>query len=231
MPKANKDRYGKFEDARQAQQHLYQRYVVYNGKFVQIYQIADRLPVPDEPAACLASVYTEPYDPVKPRVLEHIPLNDEGFNDFKFDPLGWINHDTGAILMELLPIRQTKHGYGPENVEYYGFARNGNDAWLGRPEVQLPDLLFSEGAREMLRNEYPLYVETTPIILGNPGFSAAVSRRYAVQTDADGYSWLWRGASRVGLIVDKNTVRLGKRYQYLREELGESDIFAGVIVL
>jgi len=229
MPKAN--RYGKFEDARQAQQHLYNRYVIHNKRFGLVSQVLDKIPMPDEPAKCILRIYFEPYNAMSQREYEEVNIADEGFNDFRFDPLGWINHDTGAVLMELLPIRQTKHGYGAENIEFFTFAKNGS-GWLDHPDLALVDLLHSEGAREMLRGEYPLFAETVPIVLGEPGFQAALSRLYAVQTDMDGYTWLWRGSSRIALVIDDQHLRLGKRYQYLREEISECGVFGeGVIVL
>ncbi len=61
--------------------------------------------------------------------------------------------------------------------------------------------------------------------LGFPQMQVALSRVYAVQTDLDGYTWFWRGGNRIGMVADPQTIRLGRRYNYLREELRESLIF------
>lgn len=220
MAKAN--RYGIFDDAKQAYQHLYGRYVTMRDKVGRVTQVFDDPALPKCQLYLVYKKYGIGDPPVEP---DKVDIDNEVFDDFRFDSMGWINHDRGAILMELVPIRQTRHGYGDENVELNGFDKNGGP-WISRPDdVYLPELLFSDGFKEMLKGEYPTFDETIRAVLNFPHMQVALSRSYAVQTDVDGYTWCWRGGSRIGMVVDPETIKLGRRYNYLREELRESLVF------
>ncbi len=214
-----------FTDAAQAGQHLANRFVVFEEDGLPKRMIyVSRLwhPEPHNPGREAAGAL---YNDVSGAGQNPIPLKHPGFNSFRFDPLGWINYDTGAILASVIPIRQTRRGYGEENVEMWEFCKNVPDIRQVSDDIDLQQLMYSDGMNEMLRNEYPTIANAAREVFGQPDVNVAVSRSLAIQSDKDGYTWLWRCAERVGMFADRETVRLSRRFDYLREELLETDMF------
>lgn len=224
MPK-KKHPWGPFTDRAQAATHIEGRYFVYtppgeHPRIVSIGQIVN----PDHEHKVGRVRFNRP-DGGFGQLPDYYDIDDPGFNSFRFDPLGWLNHDMGAVLAELLPIRQTRRGYGNENVDLWWFGKGDGLRQPERDELNLFSVLRSEGFNEMLRDEYPSLNEALPAVFGNEGMSIAISRRLAVQVDVDGYSWLWRGGEKIAMFGDRETCNLGKRYEYLREELLDTLLF------
>ena len=218
MPK-KKHPWGVFTDRQQADQHILSRYVIYTppGGTPRIVSIG-RIVNPDNEHK-VARVQFNRHDGGYGQMPEFYDIDDPGFNSFRFDPLGWLNHDMGAVLAELVPIRQTRRGYGNENVELWWFGKVIGLEQPDRDELHLDTVLKSDGFNEMLRDEYPSLNEALPAVFGNAGMSIATSRKLVVQVDVDGYTWLWRGCEKVAMFSDRETCNLGNRYEYLREEL------------
>lgn len=209
--------WGIFTDHAQANQHLACRMVIYDGRMLYVKQVLNLAPG-QEKGKLICN---------KPSGGNRVELDvdDPLFNRFRFDPLGWINSENGAVLAYLRPIRQTHRGYGEENVGLLGIRQG----YMDRPDdVRVYDLFSEPGCEEMLRNEYPVFDDVAKELLVREGMGIAISRQYALSSDSDGYVWLWVDGQRVALISDPLTVALGKRFGYLREQLQECGLFEGV---
>lgn len=210
--------WGIFTDHAQANQHLSRRLVIHDGKMVYVKRVMNLNPGEDK-----GKLYC-----TKPNGGGgvELPVDDAGFNSFRFDPLGWINSAQGAVLTYLRPIRQTHRGYGQENVGFLSIRHGG---FMDQPDdLRLYDLFGEDGCAEMLRNEYPVFADVAKELLVREGMGIAVARQYAVSSDADGYVWLWQDGQRIAIINDPLTITLGKRFGYLREQLQEVGHFEGV---
>jgi hypothetical protein len=216
--------YGIFEDMDQALQHIRYRMVIYNGHAYNVTSI--HMPIPDDENAAARVIMND-----KLGMRQEVDIDDPGFNHFRFDPMGWINHSDGAVLADIRPIRQTRRGYGDENVVMWELSQFGEG--LDRHQnLTVSDLLYDEGFSEMLAGDYPTIPDTAAILLGQPKVAIAVSREYLLEASEDGYLWLWRKDYRVGLFSDPHAVQLGRRFKYLKEEIEENPIFRdqGVVV-
>lgn len=219
--------WGIFEDWDQAQTHIGHRLVTFNG----IGRMVSRVLAPENPGdrgkvelkdPCAGMVIARGQPPVvDPEGPILVDIDDPGFDSFRFNPLGWCNMEDGATLMELKPIRQTRRGYGDENVGVYTFPDNHN-GWIERPDNVFVNGLFREdGFAEMLAGSYPTYEDSVATLLQTEGAAVAISPLLCIQSDADGHVWLWRYGDRIGYVPDAITVRLGKRWRFLKEELQE----------
>lgn len=220
--------YGPFTDKAQAVQHIYGRTVIYGNRAVAITQVGSA------PLKGAAKVSVRTYNEA-PEFVTTLSIEDPLFNKFRFDPLGWVNHAAGAIFAELLPIRQTKRGYGEENVKLWGFTdgRHGNRGYgLNAPEnTNYVDLMYSDGFKEMLRGEYPSVSDVYVELKGSIKRAIALSRRFLMETDEEGYVWLWRDADKIGMMLDSDIVQLSKRAFYFREEMQAVACFKGMEIL
>lgn len=228
--------FGIFEDFDQAQTHINGRLVTFNnvGKKVS------RILLPENPGdkarvelkhPAAGMILKRGNAPVVDNAPVIVDIDDAGFDSFRFNPLGWSNLEDGATLLELRPIRQTRRGYGDENVGVYRFPDNHN-GWIERPDnVFVPGLFAEEGFNEMLGGIYPTFEDAVATLLVTEGAAVAVSPLLCIQSDQDGHVWLWRYGDRIGYVPDAITVRLGKRWRFLQEELQEcGTIPNGVVV-
>lgn len=212
--------WGIFTDYDQASQHLYGRYVRFDDSFAYVDNINRPLENAGKGKICIVK---------SDNTKEIADVDDERFHRYTYDPLGWVNTDHGAKLVGFRPIRQTRRGYGAENVQCYSFPRDGQ-AWL-EPEMDLDlrSIFYSKGAKEMIRGEYPSFAAVIEQAFAMPMLSVAIDRLYTVQADNDGYVWLWYMDNRIGYVVDPNTVLFGRRWGFLREQIEESNLFDGVV--
>lgn len=228
--------FGIFEDYDQAQTHIGGRLVTFNG----VGRKVGRILLPENPgdkakvelrnpvAGMLLARGQQPIADLEPVI---VAIDDAGFDAFRFNPLGWSNLEDGATLLELKPIRQTRRGYGDENVGVYRFPDNMN-GWIERPDnVFVPGIFREEGFNEMLAGQYPSFEDAVTMLLANEGMAVAISSLLCVQSDNDGHVWLWRYGDRIGYIADVLTVRLGKRWRFLQEELQEGGTIPNGVVV
>jgi hypothetical protein len=203
--------WGVFTDYEQAMQHIGGRMVIFEKEAWLVSSVAI------DGRANLVDPWTREMRQPEGR----IPVDDPGFNGFKFDSFGWVNLNQGAMLVELLPIRQTRRGYGDENLRISGFDGM-RGAYLDRAgDVEVLQVMRQPGFGEMLREEYPPFTDASVEVHNHDRLSIAVSKALSVQSDVDGYAWLWRYADRIASMPDLSVIQLGKRWSFLKEELQE----------
>lgn len=219
--------FGIFTDFDQMKTHIGGRLVIFNGIGRKVRQV--NYPAgPDAKATVMLGspvhgmILARGQQPVNDLEPITVDVDDPGFNSFRFNSLGWANLEDGATLLELKPIRQTRRGYGDENVGVYRFPDN-QQGWIERPDnVFIPGLFAEEGFAEMLAGQYPAFNDAAELLLATEGVAVAISPLLCMQSDNDGHVWLWRYGDRIAYIPDPLTVRLGKRWRFLQEELQES---------
>ena len=198
----------KYENERDAQQHLLGTVVMYAGAPAYVHEIA--------PSASGAFVVS----------LGHLPRYRNIFQvdlfDGQFEPrgirLGYCNivNAGRATFLSRIPSRQYHQGLHRTNLRI-------PEDETGRRHTNFEHLLTDAGFADCLRNIYPSYKEALNL-LENPNIlSAAFHRYFAVSKDELGFYRMHnRGIPVAYGGADK--IILADKYEYLREQLTELGI-------
>lgn len=148
-------------------------------------------------------------------------INSPKFNRFRTMPLGYMNYfDNGrngarvtmAHYVERIPVRRSKQGLSQEGCRMKTVTE--------QMQVTFAGMIASQAFYEMAIGEYPSYEEAYQRLV--TGSCIAVTRDFAVYRDQDGFPYLLHQNKKIG-ICSRDTVTLGRNFQYMREEIVETE--------
>lgn len=157
------------------------------------------------------------------RKAERKMLNSPKFNRFRDLPnLGWVNMMDGtqygtSLYVERGVRRGTRqHGLNGNNTVVHKLTEAGIVSPTGSNNAMFGIVMRDRGFLATHRNEYPSLTKVLEIV--QEGSPLAFGRKWCVAT-IDGFTYLFRERTRVGIFSGRDTLLLAQKFAYLREEL------------
>jgi hypothetical protein len=206
----------KYETQEEVKFRLENTVVMYDGEPVYITSVAN---VEAEDKAEIARVFfqTLPYNPRNKSVRKYLSSKKFDLAPFK---MGYMNHGGEAIFVSRIPIRQNRQGLS-QGATLFKDIRGRN-----AENINFSHMIQSPGFVEMVQGKYPSFKDAGALLADKESSSVAISRSFAfaIDNDLDALLLLHRGQKCGIAMRGDDSIKLPKKFHFLREEMEECRI-------
>lgn len=206
----------KYETAEEVKFRLENTVVMYDGDPVYITSVGN---VDVEDKAEIARVFYQPlpYNQRNKAIRKYLSSKKFDLAPFK---MGYMNHGGEAIFVSRLPVRQNRQGLSQGTTVFKDI--RGRNA----EQMNFAAMLSAPGFVEMVHGKYPSFKDAGTLLADKESSSVAISRSFAfaIDNDLDALLLLHRG-QKCGIAPrGDDSIKLPKKFHFLREEMEECRI-------